>query len=92
MTQQELIQRVSERLEDVPRRHVEDSVKAAFDAIMDALADHEQVAIPSFGKFETRAQAARVARNPRTGERVEVPARTVPRFKPSTVLKEAVNE
>lgn len=91
MTQRELIQRVGERLHYVPRGHVEDVVKATFDVMMDSMAKHEEIAIPSFGKFEARSQAARTARNPRTGESVAVPARMAPRFKPSTALKEAVN-
>lgn len=90
MTQRELIQRVADRL-DVPRGDAEDAVKATFDAMLDALARQEEIAIPSFGKFEVRLQGARTARNPRTGEAVSVPERMVPRFKPSRLLKEAVN-
>ncbi len=58
----------------------------------EALADQNNIEIRGFGTFKVRRRKARVARNPRTGERVEVPARSVPVFKPSKDLRERVSE
>jgi len=91
ITQSELIEIVHESLEAPPsKREVGDAVKATFDAVFEALADGDEVTIPSFGKFEVRQVAARVGRNPRTGERVDIPAHSTPKFKPSSTLKAAV--
>jgi nucleoid DNA-binding protein len=66
-------------------------IDAATDIIREKLSEGENVAITGFGAFETRERAATTARNPRTGETVEVPARKVPAFKPAKALKDAVD-
>ena len=67
---------------------------AVFDAmtkvVCDTLAEGDKIAIAGFGKFETRQRAARTGRNPQTGAAVQIPAKRVPAFKPSSVLKNAV--
>ncbi len=60
------------------------------DAIFDTLKKGDEVAIAGFGTFATSKRAARVARNPRTGEAINVPAMRVPKFKAAKALKEAV--
>ena len=60
------------------------------DAIQDTVADGQKFALPGFGTFEARKIAAKKARNPRTGEAVTVPARTVPAFKAGKAFKEKV--
>ena len=66
-------------------------VNAVFRAIGDALANGETVRISGFGTFSTRARAARQGRNPRTGERIAIPASKVPSFKASKPLRNGVN-
>lgn len=91
VTQSDLIEIVHSSLETpTSKRETGDAVKATFDAVFEALTEGDEVMIPSFGKFEVRQVAARVGRNPRTGERVDIPAHSAPKFKPSSTLKEAV--
>jgi DNA-binding protein HU-beta len=65
-------------------------VDAVFEEIREAVADGEQVAVPKFGVFERRQRPARTGSNPRTGAAIEIPARGVPAFRPSTVFRGAV--
>jgi len=91
LTQSELIDYVySTSDSQASKADVGRIVKRTFDAVADSLASGDDVMIPSFGKFEVRDVAARVGRNPRTGERVDIPAHRAPRFKPSGTLKGAV--
>jgi DNA-binding protein HU-beta len=70
-----------------PRAEVASTVDAVFEMISTELARGEKVAISGFGNFDARQVAERMARNPRTGESVLVPARTAARFKASRNLK-----
>jgi DNA-binding protein HU-beta len=70
-----------------PRAEVASTVDAVFELISTELARGEKVAISGFGNFDARQVAERMARNPRTGESVLVPARTAARFKASRNLK-----
>lgn len=65
-------------------------VEAIFDGLATCLVEKNDIAFPGFGTFEYREKAASVARNPSTGESVNVPAHGVVAFKPSNVLKSAV--
>ena len=65
-------------------------VQMFWDAITDSLAKGQDVDIAGFGKFVVNKRAARMARNPRSGEQVKVPATKVAKFKPSKALKDAV--
>jgi nucleoid DNA-binding protein len=65
-------------------------VDGLLNAIKNALAEQENIEIRGFGTFKVRKRKARMARNPRTGEAVEVPARAVPIFKPSKDLRSQV--
>ena len=66
------------------------AVDAVFDSIEEAMKDGTQVSVAGFGIFEAKMRAAREARNPRTGETVQVAATTVPKFKASKTLKDTV--
>lgn len=68
-----------------------DAVNAAIDAIVEALADGEEVAILGFGTFKVAERAARTARNPQTGETVEVAESKAVTFKVSKALKDKLN-
>ncbi len=69
-----------------------DLVKLVFDEISDAFIRGENVKLSSFGTFGVRVKAARVGRNPKTGEEVPITPRRVLVFRPSHVLKNRVNE
>ena len=75
---------------DVSKKHADEVVDFVFDTITGALKKGEEVSISGFGVFLVKSRKARTARNPRTGEMVQVPATTVPRFRAGKALKEAV--
>ncbi len=91
MTRSELINILAKRL---PYLHIKDaelSVSAILDAISNQLANGGRVEIRGFGSFQINIRPPRTARNPKTGEKVQVPAKAVPHFKTGKDLKEAVN-
>ncbi len=66
------------------------TVDAVFDIITRMLSNGDKLQIVGFGTFEIKERAARVGRNPRTNEQLEIPARRVPTFKPGKVLKDSI--
>ncbi|PIR45101.1 MAG: hypothetical protein COV10_01075 [Candidatus Vogelbacteria bacterium CG10_big_fil_rev_8_21_14_0_10_51_16] len=68
----------------------EQAVESLFGAIVSCLKKGEEVSIAGLGIFSTKTRAARAARNPRTGEAIQVPAMRVPKFRPAKALKDAV--
>ena len=68
----------------------EEIVDGMFDAIISTMKKGGEVSIAGFGIFSTKARAARMARNPKTGEQVKVAATTVPKFRAAKALKDAV--
>lgn len=90
MNKAELISQVSERVEG-GRSAATTAVDAVFDAIQEAVAQGDRVAITGFGVFEKVERAARTGRNPQTGEPVEVKAASVPKFRPGSDFKAYVN-
>ncbi|CAN5270374.1 HU family DNA-binding protein [soil metagenome] len=93
MTKADLVQRVSETVGPaVTKRDCAAVVDSFLSAVKDALADHENIEIRGFGTFKVRERKSRLARNPRTGDPVEVPPRAVPVFKPSKDLRTVVEE
>ena len=75
---------------DVSKKHAEEVVDFIFDTITASLKKGDEVSIAGFGAFAVKNRKARTARNPRTGEIVQVPATTVPRFRAGKGLKDAV--
>lgn len=67
-------------------------IDTAITILTETLAAGESITIPGFGTFEVRQRAATTARNPRTGETIEVAAKKVPAFKPGKALKDAVDK
>lgn len=63
-----------------------------FNTITEVMDGGEEVSVPKFGKFFTQVREARTCRNPQTGDPMEVPEKRVPKFKASSVLKEAMLE
>jgi integration host factor subunit beta len=90
MTKADLIEEVS-TLAEVTRKDGEVIVETIFDSIVKSLRAGDKIEIRGFGSFRTRQRKARVGRNPKTGARVEVPAKKIPFFKPSKELKDLVN-
>ena len=90
MTKADLIEEVS-RVVEMTRRESEVIVEAIFDSIVRSLRSGDKIEIRGFGSFRTRQRKPRVGRNPKTGDRVEVPAKKIPFFKPSKELRDLVN-
>jgi integration host factor subunit beta len=91
MTKADLIDEVS-GLAELTRKDSEIIVETVFDIIVRSLRAGDKIEIRGFGSFRTRQRKPRVGRNPKTGEKVEVPAKKIPFFKPSKELKDVVNE
>ena len=72
------------------KKDTERILNTAIDAITDSLVKGEKVQLSGFGTFEIKEREARIGRNPRTGEAVEIPATRVPDFKASKALKDSV--
>ncbi len=90
MTKAELIEEVS-RVVEMTRKDSEVIVEAILGSVVRALRSGDKIEIRGFGSFRTRSRLPRVGRNPKTGDRVEVPAKRIPYFKPSKELKDLVN-
>ena len=89
MNKAELIAVVAE-VAGLSKKDSEKAVNATFDAITAALEAGEKVSLVGFGAFDVKERAARMGRNPRTKEEVEIPASRVPQFKAGKALKDAV--
>src|ERR1700755_3035840 len=90
MTKADLIEDVS-RVVEMTRKESEVIVEAIFDSIVLSLRSSDKIEIRGFGSFRTRQRQARTGRNPKTGARVEVPAKKIPFFKPSKELRDSVH-
>ena len=90
MTKADLIEEVS-RVAELTRKDSEVVVETIFDSVVRSLRGGDKIEIRGFGSFRTRQRQPRVGRNPKTGARVEVPAKRIPYFKPSKELKDLVN-
>jgi integration host factor subunit beta len=90
MTKADLVDRVT-ALGDLTRRDGEIIVDTLFESVIGALKSGDKIEIRGFGSFRTRQRKPRIGRNPKTGDRVEVPAKKIPFFKPSKELKDLVN-
>jgi integration host factor subunit beta len=90
MTKADLIDEVS-GLVELTRKDSEVVVETIFDSIIRSLRAGDKIEIRGFGSFRTRQRKPRVGRNPKTGDRVDVPAKKIPFFKPSKELKDLVN-
>jgi integration host factor subunit beta len=90
LTKADLIEEVL-RITELPRKESETIVETIFDSIIESLQSGDKIEIRGFGSFRTRQRRGRVGRNPKTGEKVEVPPKKIPFFKPSKELKDFVN-
>lgn len=90
MTKAELVDEVS-RVSELTKKHSEVIVNTVFDSIVDALRKDEKIELRGFGSFRIRQRRSRQGRNPKTGDKVDVPAKRIPYFKPGKELKELIN-
>ena len=91
MNKAELINAVAEKA-DVSKKDAEAVVTAALETITGALKEGEKVQLVGFGSFEVKKRAARMGRNPKTKESIEIPASVVPVFKAGKALKDSVGQ
>jgi integration host factor subunit beta len=91
MTKSELIARIGQLNPHLYQRDVERIVSTIFDEITAALARGDRVELRGFGAFSVKQRDARIGRNPRTGESVEVDRKVIPFFKTGKQLRERLN-
>ena len=91
MIRSELVSKLIAENPGLGARDIESIVECFFDEIMGQLAAGGRVELRGFGTFSTRARDARVGRNPRTGDAVDIDAKRVPYFKPGKEMRERLN-
>ncbi|MEM6457572.1 MAG: integration host factor subunit beta [Acidobacteriota bacterium] len=90
MTKANLVDEVAQQI-DLTKKHAEVIVNTVFESIVASLHEGEKIELRGFGSFRIRQRNARIGRNPKTGEKVNVPAKRIPYFKPGKELKELLN-
>ena len=91
MTKKEIVKTISEEI-GMTQLKTKEIVQKTFDAIVETLVDEGRIELRNFGVFEVKKRAARKARNPRTGQRVDVPEKYVVTFKPGKEMEEKVRQ
>ena len=91
MNKAELINAVAASA-DVSRKDTEAVITAMLDTITEALKPGDKVQLMGFGSFEVKKRAARIGRNPRTKEEIEIPATVLPVFKAGKLLKDTISK
>src|SRR5439155_1269636 len=91
VTKKEIVKQISERI-GLTQLKTKDIVQQTFDAIVDTLIEVGRIELRNFGVFEVKMRKARKARNPRTGERVDVEPKKVVTFKPGKEMAERVRK
>ncbi|MCB1937133.1 MAG: integration host factor subunit beta [Nitrosomonas sp.] len=91
MTKSELISRLAARFPQLVAKDAELSVKMIIDAMAQSLANGHRIEIRGFGSFDLNYRPPRVGRNPKSGEKVRVPAKYVPHFKAGKEMRERVD-
>lgn len=91
MTKKEIVKQISDRI-GLTQLKTKEIVQQTFDAIVETLMEERRIELRNFGVFEVKQRKARKARNPRTGERVDVPPKNVVTFKPGKEMEERVRQ
>ena len=91
MTKAELVDEVA-RVVQLTKKQAETIVNIVFDSIVESLRAGQKIELRGFGSFRLRSRKSRTGRNPKTGEKVEVPSKKIPYFKPGKELKELINK
>jgi integration host factor subunit alpha len=89
MTKADIVERVAEQC-GITKKDSMDMVESVFSIIKSTLESGEDIKVSGFGKFEVRKKRERRGRNPQTGEAIVIEARRILSFKPSTILKDAL--
>ncbi|MEG3897951.1 MULTISPECIES: HU family DNA-binding protein [unclassified Microcoleus] len=89
MNKGELVDVVAEKA-SVTKKQADAVLSAALEAIMEAVSDGDKVTLVGFGSFESRERKAREGRNPKTGDKMEIPATRVPAFSAGKLFKDRV--
>lgn len=92
MIRSELIQKIADENPHLYQRDVERIVNTVFEEVTDAMARGDRVELRGFGAFSVKKRDARVGRNPRTGESVQVEEKCVPFFKTGKLLRDRLND
>ncbi len=92
MTKSELIEKIAAKNPHLMIKDVERIVSVVFDTITESLAKGDRVEFRGFGTFSVKTRSSRVAKNPRTGEQVNVGERKIPHFKTGKQLFESMNK
>ena len=91
MVKSELVRALNEKLPELQQRDVELSLNCILEQMADALAQGERIEIRGFGGFDCRHRPPRLARNPKTGETVNLPAKVAVHFKPGKEMRDRVD-
>ena len=91
MVKSELIRALSEKLPELAAKDVELAVNCILEQMIAALEDGERIEVRGFGSFSLHHLAARIGRNPKTGEAVQLPKKVALHFKPGKALKDRVD-
>ena len=91
MTKKDIVRTIAEQIE-LPQLRTKELVQKTFDALIDALVREGRIELRNFGVFQIKKREARMARNPRTGERVPVQAKSVVTFKPGKEMEARVRQ
>lgn len=91
MTKAELVEEVAKSTQ-LTKKHAEIIVNTVFESIVDSLKAGEKIELRGFGSFRIRHRGPRTGRNPKTGAKVDVPAKRIPYFKPGKDLREMLND
>lgn len=92
VTKKDIVKTIADKHTDFTQKEIGEILEDFFDIVRTSVAKGEKISLLKFGTFESKVRAARTARNPQTGEAMEVPACTVPKFKASSAFKDIVKE
>ena len=90
VTKKDIVKTIADKHTDFTQKEIGEILEDFFDIVRTSVAKGEKISLLKFGTFESKVRAARTARNPQTGEAMEVPACTVPKFKAASVFKDIV--
>lgn len=91
MKKSDIVEMLLEEFPDLDRKTVANVVNGTFEAMMEALAEGKRIEIRGLGTFRIKSRPAKIARNPKTGEKIKVPPKKVVHFKIGKVLKAKLN-
>lgn len=92
MKRSELIEKVAQKVDILTKKQIETVIDMIFDCMKEALSKGEKIEIRGFANFKIKERQGRIARNPKTGEKINVPPQRAISFKMSKALREALNK